>query len=136
MLPALGQISLDTKVAIALLSSRSCRFELLTGHSKGNLVLSEALYELDEGAARHIGPTNPDPWIVTLSAAVAMPRQYKKIVDVIGSIDGFGALNSTPGISIEKRWPMSWHHTNAELAFHLPVTKVFQELKAKRGVLN
>jgi len=59
---------------------------------------------------------------------------YRKIIDVMGTIDGFGALNSTPGISIEKPCPFCWHHTNTDLPFHLPVTKVFSELRVERTI--
>jgi hypothetical protein len=52
----------------------------------------------------------------------------------MGMIDGFGALNSTPGISIEKPCPFCWHHTNTDLPFHLPVTKVFSELRVERTI--
>jgi hypothetical protein len=123
----LGRVSLDTKTVMALLADDRFNFSLVTGHSKGNLVISEALYELKDQASGR----DDRFWIVTVSAAVAMPPRYRNIVDVMGTIDGFGALNSTPGISIEKRCPLSWHHTNTEMFFHLPVTKVFKELRAE-----
>lgn len=130
---SLGRISLDTRTIIALLADHRFSFALLTGHSKGNLVISEALFELEsQGSDLSIAAKNF--WIVTVSAGVAMPPRYKKIIDVMGTIDGFGALNSTPGISIEKRCTLSWHHTNTELFFHLPVTKVFRELMAERDL--
>jgi hypothetical protein len=129
----LGDFSLDTKTAIVLLSDRRFHFDVLTGHSKGNLVISEALFELDDGAAAHLGPANPDPSIVTVSAAVAMPSSYSKVIDVIGGIDGFGLLNSVR--PFERVWPRAWHHTNTEeVFFHLPVTQIFRELIAERRV--
>jgi hypothetical protein len=129
----LGRISLDTRTVMALLVDPRFSFSLLTGHSKGNLVISEALYELER---QSLGVMTPGDrfWIVTVSAAVGMPRRYRKIIDVMGMIDGFGAMNSTPGISIEKRCPFSWHHTNTELFWHLPVSAVFRELITDRGV--
>ncbi|MEY9230986.1 hypothetical protein ABIF68_010310 [Bradyrhizobium japonicum] len=129
----LGRISLDTRTVMALLADHRLSFSLLTGHSKGNLVISEALYELEHQASERPIPDDKF-WIVTVSAAVAVPPRYTKIIDVMGAIDGFGALNSTPGISVEKRWPLSWHHTNTELFFHLPVTKVFRGLRTERGL--
>lgn len=131
----LGRVSLDTRTVMALLSDDRFSFSLVTGHSKGNLVISEALYELkDSPATGHTIPADQF-WIVTVSAAVAMPPRYKKIIDVMGTIDGFGALNSTPGISIEKACPFCWHHTNTDVPFHLPVKRVFRELRDERGVL-
>jgi hypothetical protein len=127
----LRTLSLDTKAVYALLSNDRFKFSLLTGHSKGNLVISEALFELDRGATRQ---PSPDTWLVTVSAVIAMPSRYKRIVDVIGDIDWFGALNSRLDMGVEKRPHMAWHHTNTELWFHLPVTKVFDELIESRGI--
>jgi hypothetical protein len=129
----LGRISLDTKTVVALLADHRFSFSLVTGHSKGNLVISEALFELESQVSDR--PIEAKKFrIITVSAAVAMPGRYKEIIDVMGTIDGFGALNSTPGISIEKRCPLSWHHTNTEMLFHLPVTKVFKELRTERNL--
>lgn len=122
----LSRLSLDTRTVVALLSDPRLQFAVLTGHSKGNLVLSEALYELTNGD----GAARPDPVIVTVSAAVAMPKRHQKIVDVIGGVDWFGAINCTPGVGIEKRWPQCGHHTNTEVPLHLPVTSVFRDLLA------
>jgi hypothetical protein len=128
----LPRMSLDTQTVYRLLSDRRFHFKLLTGHYKGNLVLSEALYELDEGHAP--ATLSKDTWLVTISAVIAMPPRYRNIVDVIGCIDWFGAMNSRLGLGIEQARPWAWHHTNTELPFHLPVTKVFGDLIASRGI--
>jgi len=130
----LDRVSLDTRTVMALLSDRRFRFSLVTGHSKGNLVISEALYELERQPAGERIPADKF-WIVTVSAAAAMPPRYEKIIDVMGTIDGFGALNSTLGVTIDKRCPLSWHDTNTDLPFHLPVTKAFRELIGERQVI-
>ncbi|MFK4510260.1 hypothetical protein LPJ38_11555 [Bradyrhizobium daqingense] len=129
----LGRVSLDTRTVMALLSDRRFSFSAIAGHSKGNLVISEALYELERQPAGEPIPGDKF-WIITVSAAVAMPPRYGKIIDVMGTIDGFGALNSTVGVSIEKRCALSWHHTNTDLPFHLPVTQAFRELISERNV--
>ena len=64
-------------------------------------MISEALYELEN----HAQIPDDKFCIITVSAAVAMPRRYKKIIDVMGTIDGFGALNSTPGIFNREKLP-------------------------------
>ena len=130
----LRTLSLDTKTVYALLSDDRFNFSLLTGHSKGNLVISEALFELDREAANVRHRPSPDTWLVTVSAVIAMPSRYKRIVDVIGGIDWFGALNSRPDMDVEKRPHMAWHHTNTELWFHLPVTRIFEDLIKSRGI--
>jgi hypothetical protein len=128
-----ARTSLDTRVLVKLLSDTRFSFSLLAGHSKGNLVISEALFELDASTDANL----KDTWIVTVSAAVAMPPRFKdRVLDVMGQWDWFGGLNSLPFLSVELRPPHAWHHTNTELAYHLPVTKVFQELKATKGLMQ
>jgi hypothetical protein len=126
-----GSASLDTQTVYRLLSDARFRFSLLTGHSKGNLVISEALYALKDRAA--VEP-DPDTWLVTMSAAIAMPPRYRNVVDVMGQIDWFGGINSRPSHAIEVRVPLAWHHTNTELWFSLPVHQVFRDLMQTRGV--
>lgn len=125
----LEKVSLDTRTVCAVLTDPRFSFSVLTGHSKGNLVLSEALFALDDPG---IGPTD-DAVIVTLSAAVTMPGRFRNIIDVMGTIDWFGAMNSRM-LHVEKPWPLAWHHTNTEIRFHLPVTDVFRALIAERGI--
>jgi hypothetical protein len=127
------QVSLDTRTVCALLTDPRFAFSLLTGHSKGNLVVSEALFALDDRPlGSDIGPRD-DAWVVTLSAAVTMPARYANTVDVMGTVDWLGAMNSRP-LRVEKTYPLAWHHTNTEAPFHLPVTRVFRELIGERGI--
>jgi hypothetical protein len=60
-----ARTSLDTRTLCALLADPRTRFSLLVGHSKGNLVVSEALYALrDDGADAGLD----DLAIITMSA--------------------------------------------------------------------
>jgi hypothetical protein len=130
---SLGRMSLDTRTVMALLSDKRFQFKLLTGHSKGNLVLSEALYELDEKSIKsNMVPAST--WLVKFSAAVSMPPRFAKSIDVMGSIDWFGTLNSLPSEKVEVECPLSWHHTNTELPFRLPVTRTLTEICTRHGV--
>jgi hypothetical protein len=124
--PSMAHASLDTRTLCRLLTDRRFRFQLLTGHSKGNLVISEALYALRDARADE---ALSDIAIVTISAAIAMPPRYRKIIDVMGEIDWFGARNSNSAISIEYRPKNAWHHTNTDLRFHLPVRDVMRTLR-------
>lgn len=115
--------SRDTVSVMELLEHDQLRFDHLVGHSKGNLVLSEALYQL-----RHRNPARAAALaeaiqIVTVSARISMPPGFKHVVDVMGGWDWFGGLNSRPDIKIDHVVPHAWHHTNTELPFHLPVAK-------------
>lgn len=117
----------DTAAVLGLLRDPRFDFELLTGHSKGNLVLSEALYAL----VRYDGPSLPiarDTRIITVSAVIAMPPAFTDIVDVMGQWDLFGAFNSRAGIPVDVTVPMALHHTNTELDWHLPVTSTFKAI--------
>jgi len=126
-----ARASLDTRTLCRLLTDRRFHFGLLTGHSKGNLVISEALYDLHDA---HQDELLGDLAIVTISAAIAMPPRYRNIIDVMGEIDWFGAMNSNIDISIEYRPRNAWHHTNTELNWHLPVREVLSALRHKPGI--
>lgn len=130
----LGRLSLDTRTVCSLLSDGRFKFTLLTGHSKGNLVISEALYELEQG---RYGPfiLPQDAWIIKISAAIVMPKSFKNAINFMGGIDWFGAFNSRFDAHIDKRWPFSWHHTNTETPFHLPVTNVLTEFISERSMV-
>ncbi|GAB4372538.1 MAG: hypothetical protein Kow00114_34050 [Kiloniellaceae bacterium] len=117
----------DTAAVLAILRDPRFRLDLLTGHSKGNLVLSEALYALVRSHGADL-PIAPQTRIVTLSAVIAMPPAFTDIVDVMGEWDWFGAFNSRAGIPVDVSVPQAWHHTNTELPFHLPVTATFKRL--------
>jgi hypothetical protein len=131
--PPMPGLSLDTRMVCALLSDSRFQFKILSGHSKGNLVLSEGIYMMET-----LGDTgralSDNTWLIKFSAAVAMPPRFQNSIDVMGDIDWFGAINSRPGMAVEKRCHLSWHHTNTELPLHLPVTQACRELIQSRGV--
>ena len=114
--------SKDTRAVQALLSHPALSIGLLVGHSKGNLVISEALYGMKNSQPAHFRHLAPQLLVVTVSARIAMPPQCGRIIDVMGQLDGFGALNSRPDLGTEVRVPLAAHHTNTQLPFRLPVT--------------
>jgi hypothetical protein len=116
----------DTAAVIALLKDPRFHFDLLTGHSKGNLVLSEALYALVESDEPL--PLAVDTRIITISAVIAMPREFTDIVDVMGAWDMFGRMNSRASIPIDVSVPTAGHHTNREVPYHLPVTETLSRV--------
>lgn len=115
--------SLDVRTLLALLAGPR-KFDYLIGHSKGNLVISEALFALKEAAPDKIAQRAEEIHAITLSAKIAFPRPMRKITDVMGALDGFGRMNSRASIPTDVQVPMAGHHTNTELPFHLPVTEV------------
>lgn len=122
------QRSKDTRTVQALLSHKALKLKLLIGHSKGNLVISEALFQMKALDATRLKQIAKQMLIVTVSAKIAMPPDFEHIVDIIGQIDGFGALNSRWDLGTEVTVPFAWHHTNTELPMHLPVTETLRKL--------
>jgi predicted TIM-barrel enzyme len=102
--------------------------KMLIGHSKGNLVISEALFEMKELDSARLKQLAKQMLIVTVSAKIAMPPDFQHIVDIIGQIDGFGALNSRWDLGTEVTVPLAWHHTNSQLPMHLPVTATLRKI--------
>lgn len=127
----LARWSKDVKSVAALLQRPDLEFSLLTGHSKGNLVLSEALFALKQANPAQLARIGARTRIVTVSAQIAMPPACKSVIDVMGALDGFGLMNSTPGIRTDRWVPMAWHHTNSEHPLSLKVTPIFAALVAE-----
>ena len=119
--------SLDVRTLVALLNGGD-RFNLMVGHSKGNLVISESLCELDAADAARLAALAANVHVVTVSARIAMPPSFRRVTDVMGALDGFGELNSRRSIPADVKVPGAWHHTNTELPVHLPVTRTLTPL--------
>lgn len=126
--------SKDTRTVQALLTHQGVTFDLLVGHSKGNLVLSEALYAIHDSVPESLKRLVKTARIVTISAKIAMPEGFSHIVDVMGQLDNFGALNSRLDIRTDHLVPAAWHHTNTDLCFHLPVTKTMRQVLNLDGI--
>jgi hypothetical protein len=124
----LARTSRDTRTLMAMLGDARLRPDLLVGHSKGNLVLSEALYGLRKVDAARTRALAKAARIVTVGARIAMPPPFPRVVDVMGEWDWFGRLNSRPDIPPDHIVPGAWHHTNTELPAHLPVTETLRHV--------
>jgi hypothetical protein len=128
--------SLDTRTVQALLADPRLSFRLLTGHSKGNLVLSAALHNLwkqDEGRTTELARHTK---IVTIGTRIAMPPVFTDVVDVMGEWDWFGEINSRAFIHADRRVEHAWHHTNTDLGGHLPVTITLMEILAASPIVE
>lgn len=131
----LSESSLDTQTLKALLLDKRLNFNLILGHSKGNLVISEALYSLKDSHKERLEAVARNCKIITLSARIAMPPVFKDVVDVMGEWDWFGEINSRASIPADEVVPQAWHHTNTELPNHLPVTEVLRRVLAKSAAV-
>lgn len=108
----LASVSKDVRTVMALLSDPRLSFDILSGHSKGNLVISEALYGLDSQNEALTRTLAARARIVTFSAIIAMPETFRDVIDVIGQLDCFGRFNSRRDIPADLPVPGAWHHTN------------------------
>jgi hypothetical protein len=104
--------SKDTETVIALLEDQRFCPRVLVGHSKGNLVLSEALYAITQERPDLAAEVSARSRIITISAKVGMPPIFKDVIDVMGEWDWFGALNSRADIPADIVVRHAWHSTN------------------------
>ena len=93
--------------------------DLLVGHSKGNLVISEALYWLRGHDPARFAKVAGRAAIITLCAKIGMPVGCSPVIDVTGEYDGFGAINSRLDIRADYVVPHAWHSTNREFPFEM-----------------
>lgn len=117
------RFSPDTTSLTALFSAEEPLFDVIVGHSKGNLSIAEALYQAEERAPTQAEALLRHAHIITISAAIYMPDDSRKVTDIIGALDWFGRMNSHPDVAPDIVVPNAWHHTNTELTAHLNVTE-------------
>lgn len=127
----LAALSADVSTAVRLLRDPRAGFTLLVGHSRGALVLAEALLALavaDRARLRRLGAAVR---VVTLSALVPLPADCADRASAIGEWDGFGRMNSRADFVPDLIVPAALHHTNTALPNHLAVTPVLARLLAR-----
>ncbi len=125
-----ARLSKDTATLVDLLEDERLEADLLIGHSKGNLVISEALYAIQAKSETKLHLLAKTKRIVTLSARIGMPPPFRKVLDVIGQWDAFGALNSRPDIPADYVVPNAWHSTNPAfpLGMGIRVTEMLRKV--------
>lgn len=116
--------SRDTETVVTLLKDPRFAPGLLVGHSKGNLVLSEALYSIASESKSRAAGIAERCRIVTVSAKIGMPVQFHDVIYVMGEWDWFGAVNSRPDIPTDLVVPRAWHSTNTEFPLHMGIDVV------------
>jgi hypothetical protein len=84
------RLSEYTATVIGLLEDDRFSTQLLVGHSKGNLVISEALYAVQARSAALAAELSRRLSIVTISAKIGMPAVFPRIIDIMGA--GVGRL--------------------------------------------
>ncbi|MHB0952696.1 MAG: cell envelope biogenesis protein OmpA [Allorhizobium sp.] len=122
--------SLDTDTVQTLLADPRLSFHTLVGHSKGNRVLSEALYALKEEDRARIRALAAGLRIVTFGGRIAMPPDFRDVIDVVGALDWYGEMNSRPQIETDVSAPLVGHSTNTGFPGSLQVTRLLKDIIA------
>jgi hypothetical protein len=121
----------DVVALAALLTREDVTFDYIVGHSKGNLLLSAALYiaaTLAGSSGREtLPPRFKNTICVTMGAITEMPLGFKDVVDVLGLLDRLGRINSRSTIPADKTG-LYGHHTNPLLPYHMDVEKIIREI--------
>lgn len=121
---------LDADTVKSLLANPELSFHLLAGHSRGNRVLSEALYALKLEDAKRLRKLAGGLRVVTFGSRITMPPDCRNVIDVIGEFDWFGEINSRPLIDSDVRVPYAGHSTNTGFPGSISVTKILREIVA------
>ena len=125
----------DTRTVLALLKDERFAPDLLIGHSKGNLVISESLYALVSETGERAAALAAASRIVTVSAKIGMPEPFYDVFDIMGQYDLFGLFNSRLDLETDYVVPHAWHSTNPEFAWPglgtgIPVTPTLKTVLA------
>ena len=105
-----------------VLSHPGSQVVLAVGHSKGNLSIAAALGNLPPEQA---GAQYPRVAVVTFGAVVELPQCLARQRQFLGTLDGFGWLNSI----LPQPWvPVLWatHTLNTALPFHVAAKRELQ----------
>ncbi|MBP1852577.1 cell envelope biogenesis protein OmpA [Rhizobium halophytocola] len=121
---------LDVETVEGLLADKRLDLGLLVSHSRGSLVLSEALSELEESDAARLSAIAATTRIITFGAHMPLPAEFHHVTNVMGGYDWYGEMNSHPGQGTEMRVPMAGHSTNASFPGALRVTTLLQTILA------
>ncbi len=119
---------LDADTVATLLSDPALSFTLITGHSRGNRVIADALYALKASDPGRIETLANTARIVTFGGRIKMPEAFREVIDVVGELDWFGEMNSRPKIAADIKVPFCGHSTNTDMPTALQVTKILGEI--------
>ena len=118
----------DADVVLALLKDVRARFELIVAHSKGNMVVGDALHALQREDRARSDQIGESVHIVSISSRRRMPRSCKQVTEIVGRWDLIGDFATRRDAPADVVVPDAWHHTNTDLLGHLPVTRVLTEV--------
>jgi hypothetical protein len=118
----------DADVVLALLRDDRAHFELIVAHSKGNMVVGDALHALQREDRVRSDRIGESVHIVSISSRRSMPRSCRQVTEIVGRWDLIGDFATRRDAPADVVVPDAWHHTNTDLLGHLPVTRVLKEV--------
>lgn len=124
-------VSLDTDTVEALLLHKDLRFNLVTGHSKGNLIIAEALASLETEAPERLEAIADDLQVISFATRIAVPAAIAPALSIMGELDWYGELNATAPAANSVRVPRSGHSTNTDMPGSLKITSLLRDALGK-----
>ncbi len=124
-------VSLDTDTVEALLKHEQLHFHLVTGHSKGNLIIAEALTSLENDAPERLDTMAETLQLISFGTRISVPGKIAPALSIMGELDWYGELNATAAPHDTIRVARSGHSTNSDMPGALKVTALLQEALAK-----
>ncbi|BCH63382.1 hypothetical protein RvVAT039_05980 [Agrobacterium vitis] len=119
--------SLDADTVQALLCHPDLRFNLVTGHSKGNQIVAEALNAIEKEAPERLTILAERLQIITFSTRVGLPAPFSPPLAIIGELDWYGELNATAKVTNIVRVARAGHSTNTSLPGALKITDLLAQ---------
>jgi hypothetical protein len=123
--------SLDTDTVEALLMNDKLDFQLITGHSKGNLIIAEALRSLESDAPERLQALGKTLKLISFSTRISVPAAIEPPLAIMGEMDWYGELNATAPATHIIRVPRSGHSTNSDVPGALKVTSLLRDVLNK-----
>jgi hypothetical protein len=117
---------LDVATVAEILRAGPPELVLLVGHSKGNLLLDVVLEEFVDELDGDEHPWFDRLHVVTFGAVVALPVEFRRVRQYLGSLDVLGRLNSRRGVP-RSSVPRAGHHLNRRLPYHLDAVATLQD---------
>ncbi|MBB4006341.1 hypothetical protein [Allorhizobium taibaishanense] len=126
--------SLDADTVEALLMHNELRFDLVTGHSKGNLIVNEALTAIAEEAPSRLAQLRERMRVISFGTRIALPEPLAAPLSVMGELDWYGEMNARGPTANTIRVPRAGHSTNTSLPGALNVTALLTQVLADQPV--
>lgn len=122
---------LESGTLLDILCAHPQNLKVLVGHSKGALLINYVLDQFVHRMEGHNHPYYDDLHVVTVGAVVGIAKEFTKSSQLIGKLDWFGGINSSPALLWEtdptprpKFIENAWHHLNREIPFNLRLSDV------------